>query len=201
MALSIFASSLLGGYFVNNFKLLNTKYTVTLLIVLTVVLNWNFFKPKEFFPDLTDKDKLSGSLWNDQQKAAIFDYLPQTAVVPKEKAPENPIVISGKAKISGFENKSNSFKFQVQTEGQSVIEVPVFDFPNWQILVNNHPVNFSNKNYLGRIDINLENAGNYTILGKFTNTPIRTISNIISMLSIAALVFLIFYDKNRKNFN
>ncbi len=201
LSLSIFASSLLGGYFANNFKLLNTKYAVTLLVILTVVLNWSFFKPKEFYPDLTDQEKLSGSFWEDQQKAAIFDYLPNTAIAPTEKAPENPIVISGKAKVSGFENKSNSFKFQAQTEGQSVIEVPVFDFPNWQITINNHLVKFSNKNYLGRIDINLENAGNYTILGKFTNTPIRAISNIISILSIVALIVLIFYDKHRKNFN
>lgn len=213
LSVAIFSASLLGAYlisegknlFIQNFKEVYKKYLAAILIILTIILNWNYFKPKEFYPGMTDQQKLSDKLWEDQQKAAILDYLPQTAVQPREAAPNKPIVVSGKGEVLNFDNRSNRWQFQAKVEDKTSIEVPVFDFPRWEVKVNNSPIqhsnegnllSFGNKNYLGRISINFDKAGDYFVSGKFTDTPIRQISNIASLVSLIALLWISFYGKN-----
>lgn len=201
LAISIFSSSLLGAYLVSGFKEAHKKYIAAILIILTVVLNFNFFRPKEFYPDMNDQKKLSGKLWDDQQKAAILDYLPQTAVQPREAASNMPIVRSGRAIVGAMKNRSNRWEFQVEIEQTATIEVPVFDFPVWKVKINNTDASFSNKNYPGRISLNFEKSGKYFVSGKFTDTPIRQVSNIWTVISLFALLLIAIYGKIKKNFN
>lgn len=196
LSVVIFSSSLLGGFFVYNLKASWSKILTVILIIVTVVLNWSYFKPQKFFLDLTDKVKLSGELLQMQKKAAILDYLPLQATEPLEPAPNNPIVL-GDAQIENFENRSDSWQFEAKVSKISTIEVPVFDFPNWQVFVNGLKIGHSNSNYLGRIEFTL-NPGNYKVKGKFGNTWIRTVSNTISLLSILIIIYMPFYGKNRK---
>jgi len=200
LALSTFSSSLLGAYFVKNLKLINEKYITVFLVILTIFLNWNYFKPKEFYPKMTDQEKLSGKLLDDQKKAVILDYLPKTAVEPREPAPDKPILMSGNAAIGNFMVKSNSWQFQTNVTNNASIEVPVLDFPNWVVTLNGRPVNFSNKNYLGRISINFQESGQYFVLGRFTDTPLRQYSNTVSLLALLCLLFVGFYAKINKKF-
>ena len=193
----IFSSSLLGGFFINSFKGYLSKTSAIGLIVVTVVLNWNYFKPQQFIFNLTDKEKLSGKLWEVQQKAAILDYLPIQAVEPLEPVPDRPIIVEGGANIKDFQNKSNSWKFKVEVKKDSKIEVPIFDFPNWQVFVNGVKMKHSNKNYLGRISFSLS-PGYYIVTGKLENTRIRTISNIVSLVSILMIICMLLYGKIRK---
>lgn len=196
LAVATFATSLLGGYAIQNLKY--AKYIMIFLIILTIVLNFNYFKPKEFYPDLTDKQKLSGLSWDEQSKAAILDFLPQTAVQPREPAPDSPFVESGNALISGFQNKSNNWQFHANVTDDAVIQVPVLDFPNWQVFANGKRINHSNKNYLGRIKFTLAH-GQYSVVGKFGDTQIRTISNIISLISIVIMITIYLYGNSRKD--
>lgn len=200
LAVAVFASSLLGAYFIQAIK---EKYRIIFtsgLVILTIILNWNYFRPEKFYLGMTDQQKLSGKLWEDQQKAAILDYLPQTAVQPREAAPNKLEVVSGKATVEKFENKSNRWQFKTKVEdGSATIEVPVFDFPNWEVKVNNQKINHSNKNHLGRISINFDKEGEYMVVGKFTDTTIRRISNLVSIISLVVLIW-IFYGKRQKSF-
>ena len=95
-------------------------------------------------------------------------------------------------------------------EDKTSIEVPIFDFPKWEVKVNNERINFSNegnllsfgnKNYLGRISINFERGGDYFVSGKFVDTTIRKISNVTSLVSLIILIGVVFYGKSKKRFN
>src|SRR5207248_2246444 len=99
-------------------------------------LNGNFFHPGQYFYTLTDNEKLSGKLWEEQQKASILDYLPKGAIEPREAAPYLPILHSGDALISNYKNKSNSFEFNANINSNSKIEIPIYDFPNWEVFAN-----------------------------------------------------------------
>ncbi|MBI3485325.1 hypothetical protein HY025_00100 [Candidatus Daviesbacteria bacterium] len=197
LALTIFSSSLLGGYLILIFK--NKKWQLAssiLLSSLTILLNFSFFKPETFYPNLTDQEKLSGKLFEDQQKAAINDYLPKTAYEPREKAPILPLVISGKAEVSNFLNYSNKFKFNVNVFDKANIEVPVFEFPNWQTFVNQKLYPHSHQNLLGRIRLDLV-PGNYQVVGQFKDTSIRQTSNMLSLISLITLLIITRYGKNK----
>ncbi len=200
LALAIFSASLLGGFLVNNFKLRQMKFVAVTLVVLTIILNWNYFRPKEFYFGLTDEQKLSGSLWETQQKAAILDYLPKGAVQPREGAPNTPIIVSGQAEISNFQKKSNKWGFNAKVSKDAVLEIPIFDFPNWQVKVNNMLTAHISDNYLGRIEFPLK-EGTYLVEGKFTDTFVRKLANGITLVSLLTLILITFYGKSRKLFN
>lgn len=195
LSIAIFSASLLGGFFIFSLKESFKKYVTLLIIIITIVLNWNYFKPQEFYTSLTDKDKLSGIEWEEQQKAAILDYLPQGAVKPLERAQSRPIIIEGEASVGEITNFSNRWEFKADIKAESKIQVPVFNFPNWQVFANGKKLTL-NKDDIGRINLTI-NPGNYKVEGKFADTPIRQASNLISLISLLIIFYLI-YGKNRK---
>lgn len=197
LALTVFSASLITAIFIQNFGKNIQKYLAIGLITLAVFLNWNFFKPEYFYPEISDQQKLSGKLWQTQQKAAILDYLPKVAVQPREGAPNGPILRSGDATFENFKLKSNSFEFKTSVKTPSDIEAPVFDFPIWKVKVNNQDFQHSNQNYLGRISVHLD-KGEYLVSGKFKDTPIRTFANYLTSFSTIVLIYFILYGKRNK---
>lgn len=195
LSLSIFSASLLGGFFVSVFNRKVAFFILVVICILTVFLNWSYFRAQKIY-NLTDDQKLSGKLWEEQQRAAILDYLPITAYEPREKAPDVPIVKKGLVDISNFVNNSNNFKFNAVVSKNSKIEIPVFDFPNWTIYVNGEKLSHANNNLLGRIEINLP-KGNFEIKGSFENTLIRIVSNVITILTVTLLIIIGRYGRNR----
>lgn len=199
LSIVIFSASLLGGYFASLFKEKWLKIISVIIIALTVILNWQYFRPEHFYYNLTDRQLLSGQSFIDQQKGALLDYLPKTALEPRQLPPTGPYVVSGEAKIENFVNKSNFWEFDVKVGKDVLIEVPVFDFPNWTVFANAKKIFHTNDNVLGRIGFNLP-VGEYNIKGKFLNTPIRTLSNSVTIVSIFLLLGVSIYGKNRKIF-
>ncbi|KKS13767.1 MAG: hypothetical protein UU67_C0017G0002 [Candidatus Daviesbacteria bacterium GW2011_GWB1_41_5] len=199
LSLTIFAASLLGGFVLCAFIGRIQKVLAILIIFLAVALNWNYFRPESFNYSVTDSNKLSGPEWETQQKASILDYLPETALEPREKAPPTPLIRSGQASVMNFIQRSNSFEFDATVDTISTIEVPVFDFPNWQVFINGVDISHSNKNFLGRISLNL-GPGQYRVKGKFNDTGIRSLGNMITLASIFIGIFLVIYGKHKKFF-
>lgn len=199
LSYAIFASSLLGAYLISYFTGRNLWILAGIITVLAVALNWQYFRPEHFYYDMTDSIKLSGQNFIDQQKGSLLDYLPKTALEPKELAPSSPLVISGKSDVTNFVNKSNSFSFDVEAIQNSVIDAPVFDFPNWTTYIDGIVVPHKSSYPTGRIEIPIT-EGQHSVSALFKNTPVRTFSNLVSFISLLAFVFLIKYGKNTKLF-
>lgn len=197
LSVTAFSTALLGAFVIWNFKKYQ-KYALIGLVALTIIFNWSYFKPKQFYFNLTDQQKLSGKLWNEQEKAAILDYLPVGAVEPREPAPALPVAVTGKAEIKSFENKSNEWKFQANLINNTTIEIPVLDFPEWQIKANGQSVSSLGNSGSGKINISFLKGGDYIVSGKFTDTPIRHYSNIVSLLSAVSLLVLGLYKQSLK---
>lgn len=200
LSLTIFCVSLLGGLFIYLIdktilqlpqKMLLKKLTIGLVIILsvaTIMLNWSYFKPEYFDFSATEERLLSGSEWDFQRRGSAGDYLPVGASLPQQIAPDSPQIKEGEARIKKFENRSNRFSFQAQLERESKITIPVYDFPNWIVEANGKKIDHS-KNELGVIEINLQ-KGEYLVEGQFKDTPLRSVANLISILSLAGLIIL-----------
>lgn len=199
LSLAVFSSSILGGLLISLFKGKLQIILMLILISLVLVFNWNYFQPKFYDLKATDEQKLTGDEWERQQKAAILDYLPKTALEPTEKAPNLPIVRSGESKIDYFDNHSNRWQFDINVSKDSVVEIPVLDFPNWQVKVNGKNYPFSHKNITGRIQMELS-PGKYIVSGYLDDTLVRRISNIITLISLLGIGGIIYYGKNHKFF-
>ncbi len=197
LSLSIFSSSLIGGLVITTIKLKWQKYFAILIIILTVALNYNYFRPDKFYFDLTDDKKLSGALWDEQRRAAVSDYLPKGAYEPKEPAPVNPLINEGKSDIKNFIIRSNSWSFDADVKKTAKIELPVFDFPNWEVFVNGQKISHNKDNLLKRIQFDLK-PGNHQVTGKFKDTLVRQLSDLLTLSSLVALLFLIYAKKLKK---
>lgn len=194
LSLSIFAASLLAGYFLNFFGSKFKKILVIVTVTAAVLLNWNFFIPRDFYPWINDTNKLQDPLWEIQQKAGIMDYLPRTAYEPRGRAPYNPEIISGEISTSGYTVSSNKFSFNAKALTDSAIGVPVFDFPNWTVYVDGKEYPHGHEYDLGRISINLS-PGEYKVEGVFKNTWVRLIADLLTLSSLFISVLII---RNKK---
>lgn len=189
LSLSIFSGSLIGGLFIHyispRFKLI----AVLIASITTVLLNWTYFIPREFYPWINDVNKIEDPLWEIQQKAGILDYLPVTAQEPQGRAQQQIEIIEGDAVSNSYTSKSDYFTGDVTVNTRSYLQVPVFDFPNWELYVNGQKQPHDNKGPLGRISFYLE-PGIYHIEGYFRDTLVRTIANLLTLSSIVVLVII-----------
>lgn len=194
LSLSIFTAALLGGFVTSVFRGKWQTIICVGICVAAIILNWSYFKPKEFYT-ITDAQKLSDGPWEDQRRGALLDYLPKTALEPREAAPSAPLLISGTGEIANFINQSNQWAFTAVISNKAEIDMPVFYFPNWQVKVNGRDYPLSYNNVLGRISVTLD-PGNYQVRSTFQNTPLRTVANLITVLSTIGLICFSIWKKS-----
>jgi hypothetical protein len=186
LALAIFGFSFAAGSVA---VLLPKKIAViagSLLILLLVILNWNYFLPLgKKMGTLTDAQKFSGAAWDLQRTAGIFDYLPETAKQnPKDPPKTLAEVIDGKGNVSNGSQGTNWAKFDVNLTTDSVVRINLFQFPVWKISLDGNSVQayIPDSEVYGRMFLNIP-KGSHSIYLKLTNTPLRTISNYLSLAS------------------
>ncbi|OGY14809.1 MAG: hypothetical protein A3A58_01415 [Candidatus Blackburnbacteria bacterium RIFCSPLOWO2_01_FULL_41_27] len=184
LTLTILCFSFVVGAFP---KLLNrekAKMAVFLLIGAVVGFNFGYFQPEEMGP-ITDQQKFTGVAWDMQQTAGIYDYLPVGAnTAPKAPQKELALVISGKAVISDPVQKTNKASFKAVVESEtSQIEIGIFQYPGWKVFVNGQEKeNYIGNDSWGRMHIDLI-RGEYQVVLKLENTPVRSAGNSISAVS------------------
>lgn len=181
----------------------NTKHKCLFVFVLSaglIAFNWDYFKPVWMGP-VTDEQKFSDVAWDLQQTAGIYDYLPKTAVTaPKEPQKLLGEVMQGEATVSGELQGTNWAEFDIAVASESAqVRLGIFQFPDWQVYVDGREV----PNYLaddemwGRMYVDVP-AGEHTVRAELHNTPVRTVSNYISLVSLACLVTFPLWRKEVK---
>ncbi|MBP9758714.1 hypothetical protein KBD45_03390 [Candidatus Dojkabacteria bacterium] len=200
LALSIFLLCLLSGYFI--YHLGKYKYTVGLVaVVIAFYLSISFFIPKDWL-NITDIDKFSGVSWQKQMTISIFDYLPIYATLPPiNEAPKTPEIMDGKGEVLDY-IKGSDFQYGIiKVSEDASIRLPLFDFPGMVVKVNGEKTSHYNNDCRGHdfcyglISFNLP-VGEYKIEVELTDTPVRKIGNTITIVSLIALLYLIFKIKH-----
>jgi hypothetical protein len=175
----------LGAYFKDK------KIIILTTIIVVLVLNWSHFTPITYGP-ITDNQKLSGLAWQNQITSGIYDYLPKTASTAAKKAPEPIIdkinIDSKNYEVTGLKNGTNWTMFNINLKQDSNIILSRLAYPGWIITDFGKNINYKIEPELGRFQFDLT-SGQHQIYLKFNNTLNRTISNIISLLSISFVLW------------
>lgn len=189
---SIFLLSIMGAVAVYFANLINKKLSIILSLSIILALFYLYqpiFQPHSW-SNITDKEKFSGQLWEKQLTISIFDYLPIYAKLPPpSKAPDFPEVMDGKAEFVSYNKRSNFQYGQIKVLERSNIRLPLFDFPGMQVIVDGKKVGYwnddcrSQKYCLGLISFDIE-PGFHNIRVQLKDTPIRAITNLISLISV-----------------
>jgi len=177
------------------------EIVASFLIILLLVLNWNYFKPEHGkMGDLTDEEKFSNAAWDLQQTAGIYDYLPKAA----KEAPKGPKtvlaeIMKGEGEVTGPEEGTYWAKFNVNAEDEVLIRINIFKFPNWRITVDGQEVEvFVHKDEVwGRMYIEVP-EGEHLVYAQLYNTWPRTVGNLVSLASWAGLIVFLCWYKKRK---
>ena len=177
-------------------------WVVGILSLSLVIYNWNYFLPDggKMGP-LTDKEKFAAAAWDLQRTAGIFDYLPKTAK-ENPKGPQEVLVevMEGEAEINNSIQKTNWAKFQITVTKEALVRVNIFQFPNWKAYIDGKitKILIPETERWGRTYITIP-EGIHGVYLKLNNTPLRTLSNIISLTTWLGLIgYLVLQFKRGK---
>lgn len=194
LSITLFTLSVLSGalfYFIKAQRLRLVAVITACLAV--IVLNSTYYQPRTWYPEITDKEKFSGLLWQKQLTISIFDYLPIYATLPPtSEAPRLPEVLSGEITFHTYDKRTDTQKLTVTATTPSEIRLPTYYFPEWQVMIDNQKVPIRYDNYLGLITFTVP-QGDHTITAKLYNTPIRIIGNTLTLVGILGLLGTAFY--------
>jgi uncharacterized membrane protein len=212
---SDFTIALLVAYVFSQIKKEKIQLMIAVvMILLLIVMNKDFFRPSKYLRSVTDENYISLSVIQWKTSAMSYEYTPigistvmgkygDTIVnIDQNELPEKDYsVISGKMSVTAIEDIPQQKEFQVSVLKQGMFRFNTYTFPGWKTFIDNKAVAYSANNKYKLITITVP-RGEHTLRATFTDTPIRTIANDISAISvIGAIVYVILrrkkYDKNK----
>ena len=197
VALVIFYFSFVVGYLMT-IKLSKIWQTLIFLFLSFGVIFWNIqFFHIERPVRVSLEEKMQGKQWVLQVTGGIFDYLPRSASRPPgEPAFTIPQFIEGQGGMQNFNSGTNWMNFTVNVSSQNAkIMLPLFDFPKLTIKLDGKKIKTTYDQDLGRVMVDLT-SGKHKISAKIGLTPIRFISDILTLVSIYVLIRI---AKNARN--
>lgn len=190
LTLAVFSASFLSGAIAR----ILSRHFISLLLLLLLLQNANFFRPREWYPDMTDAKRFSGKSWQLQITSGIFDYLPIWAPQPPPDPKGDDInFVSGLAEFKTLSKKSNLQKYEINVSSQeAVAEIQTYYFPGWKTYIDGRevPIDYTSDKLLGRMQVTIP-SGRHQLVVRLTNTPVRTVGNTLSLVSWGVLVVII----------
>lgn len=193
LTISIFLVAITGGAIADYLRRFRVTYFI--LVGLIILININYFKPKEYVDDSFFDKFLHPEIMR-TGRDLTKDYLPiwvKTVDSPKLNYPEAQM---GQIEVPIFEKKTAKASAEIKVIKDSLIEVPITYFPNWTVYANEKKIDLEYPDIRGLIRFKLP-AGNYLINFEFKDTSVRIIGDFISLSSLLLVLLLLFkYKRN-----
>ena len=188
LTLSVFSVSLLCGAI--SMFVSKPKFLISGVLGLVIMLNANYFQPRQWLPNMTDEQKFLGHSWQLLITSGIFDYLPIWAPLPPIGGQGEELkFITGSGVYTVDKFRTNIQKYQVQASQSATLELQTFYFPGWRVWLDKLevPIDPTRDPILGRMQVDVS-QGNHDLTARFMDTPIRFIADSISLIAWAILV-------------
>lgn len=168
--------------------------------ILIFILYRTFLTPSIFVPK-SDFD-IDAPNWK-QSPGIIRNSIVEEGYMPKEVEIMPPRNINkweivSKNQIDGTMeakvNKNHFFSFVSESTESFIFQLNSHYFLGWKAFIDRQEVPINSQNKYGFMQINIP-AGIHQIEFKFTNTPIRSISNVLSVTSLIGLLLIPIYGR------
>lgn len=182
LSVVILTTSFLTAFLLDGIKKKNSFLLGAIILIISFVSVFPYIMPREFF----DKGDLYYST-NEATTTVKNEYLPIWVKNNLTKHAEEKVkIINGQ--IRNPEIKSNKISFSTDSQIASRVVINMVYFPGWKVNIDreNIPIDYQNK---GLIDFEVP-KGQHEVVVSFSETPIRLGSDIISLLSFLALLFI-----------
>ena len=179
-----------GAYTFSNLRLHKNLWILVYFFLASFLFSASYFRPVAN-QNLTVDEKMSGVLWDRQMTISIFDYLPTSAKTPPNfPAPIYPSSSSRYYYIENFKSGTNWVSFDYNSTGSSSLTLNILDFPGWKTYDYGKEIIHTNTKD-GLISVNLS-EGDHSLLAKLTNTPVRLIGNLLTIIFLPFAIYSLF---------
>ena len=182
LSIEILAVSYLVGSIISNIKG-TARLVVGGILIILIFISAYQYKPSVFF----DKGDLYYAT-NEDSTTVKKEYMPiWVKNNPTEHYKEKAEIVNGK--ISDLKVRPNNIGFVASSTQEMKIKINTIYFPGWIVNVDGKSTSINYEDE-GLIKINIP-AGAHTIKASFKETPIRLISDAISIGSILILLIIV----------
>lgn len=193
LSLIILVASAMAGL-IGSLKI--NKYWSMMLVFLALFFYGKYCRPVVYQPR-DDNYYLSNPEWSKGTATLANSFNTKWfAVKPAQETNAKLKVLTGKAKIKEISVGPTKQVFQIETETAADFKTHIAYFPGWKVMANNRekPIGFNE----GVIGFQLD-KGSHLVEIKFTDTPIRSLANKISALSLLLLTLAVIFKKRYEN--
>lgn len=165
-----------------------------LAIIPTVLLLYgSFLKPSQILP--VNFFNIDSPDWKASEGVQKYTFL-EKGYLPKA-VQELPVshdiprwqIASGAARIKERYFNYADMSFATQSSEPFTFRLNTHNFPGWKAFIDNTPVQIDSNNPLDYMHV-IVPGGIHELSFKFTNTPVRTLANTISLISLIVLIAL-----------
>lgn len=185
LAISVFTTAVLGAFLAEN---ISKKFNITLTtiaIILVLFISSFYWTPRDY---IQKPQSFYTGIYNSTTDTG--ESAPIWSVRFMEKRPKARLeVIDGSAKVKELQRTSTYHKYEVNVFKDTLFGENTLYFPGWEIKANSVPlsVEFQDPHYRGIMTFHLP-KGNYILEAKYTETKLRLISDLITLISILLLL-------------
>lgn len=148
---------------------------------LTVFSAWAFLAPSQY---IDKPDSLYAT--NEDTTTVKNEYMPKwVKEIPKEHFDQKAEIEQGE--ISDIKIQTNRISFNAKAEESTRASINTVYFPGWKVKIDNQNTSIDYTNERGIITFDIP-GGNHSVEAIFTETPIRLLSDAISVVSLILLV-------------
>jgi hypothetical protein len=175
-----FLSTLLAGYVVARGKVF--MYLAVVLALVSISIFLPYARPEKYI-DRADDFYVT----NDATTTSSHELMPVWVKdTPSSRSDVHARLVTGDATVTERIFASNRFDFSVTATKSGAFEIQRIYYPGWKIEVNGVPSKISYSNPRGLLTIPVPD-GESRVTGTFTETSLRLVANVLSLVSIIVL--------------
>lgn len=187
-----FVLALIGGITAAHIKRSSFIYILTLLAIMSTLLNWG---NRAMIADINDNYLIQHAPYSTYEGEGLQPASPKWRNIHNiwEQKPTSPISqLSGTGKVVQLERLPTEHKYIIDAKGTSEFVENTFYFPGWTLYVDNskYPFNYIDDNHSDIIHFHLE-KGRHLVDLKFEETGFIRLANVVSFLTLFILLVLL----------
>lgn len=185
MSLVIFFSSIIISLML---KVRKTLYLTILLVCISFFSNISFIPQLNYF----NKDD-SYFFTNDSTTTSKDELMPiWVKLKPENRYNEKVEIAQGRAEISNLRYNSKEISFNLNADSAGIARINTIYFPGWNFKKDRQKLSINTNNPYGIMTFSFE-SGKSTVTGKFKETNVRLISDLLSILGLLFIFYSLSY--------
>jgi hypothetical protein len=161
------------------------EYLAPILVALVISVNASYAKP---IASINKPDSYYAS--NDATTTSFNELMPVWVQKKLTNRPQNKVeIITKKGKIKSLSFNSRKIDFLIEAEEKALLQINTIYFPGWRFWLDKKevPISYDNPSGLIRLEVP---QGKHEVRGRLTNTPVRTMGNLLSLLAAGVFAIL-----------